>query len=344
MDVQKKVVRVLIVDDCPIARELISGMLTEDAGIQVVGEACNGEEGVKQASRLQPDLIIMDIEMPVMNGLEAIEIIMKDNPTPIIVVTAYGDAHFAYEAISRGALEVVEKPNIDFADSAQFIHKLKLLAGVKVIRHMNRSRQANTTNSIAKINSSFCPQAIAIASSLGGAKVLETLFSQLPADFPVPIVVAQHISEGFAEPLAEWLNYKTPLTVKVAAQADTLLPGNILIAPPEYNMQVKADGHIELLPALPEHIYHPSCDMLLSSVARNYQQGAIGVILTGMGQDGVAGIQAIKDVGGITIAQNEQTSLIYNMPRLVIERGLADYIVAANDISATLSKVISLCQ
>lgn len=344
MDVQKKVVRVLIVDDCPIARELISGLLAEDSGIQLVGEACNGAEGVRQAARLRPDLIIMDIEMPVMNGLEAIAIIMQDNPTPIIVVTAYHDAYFAYEAISRGALEVVEKPNIDFADSAQFIHKLKLLTGVKVIKHISRNRQTKATTAIAKTEFSCSPKAIAIASSLGGAKVLETLFSQLPADFPVPIVVAQHISEGFAEPLAEWLNYKTPLSVKVASQDDSLLPGSVLISPPEYNMQVAANGHIDLLPSLPEHIYHPSCDILLSSVARSYQRSAIGIILTGMGQDGVVGIQAIKTAGGITIAQNEQTSLIYNMPRLAIERGLADYIVAANDISATLIKVISLCQ
>ncbi|MBP2627029.1 MAG: cheB-5 [Firmicutes bacterium] len=342
MNVQKNDVRVLIIDDCPIAQEFMIGLLSEESSIQVVGTASNGEEGVKRALLLRPDLIIMDIEMPVMNGLEAIETIMKDNPIPIMVVTSYGDAHLAYEAVSRGALEVVEKPSIDSDHWMQFIHKIKLLAGVRVIRHINGNKQVRQRAAIVEKQMKQPPKAIAIASSLGGITVLETILSQLSADFPVPIVVAQHISNGFSEALAEWLNYKTPLTVKVASQGESLIPGNVLIAPSEYNMQVDVNGHIELLPCLPGQIYHPSCDILLSSVAHTYQGRAIGIILTGMGSDGVKGMQAIKAAGGVTIAQNEQTSLIYNMPRLVIEGSLANFVVAANDISSTLTKVAIL--
>lgn len=342
MVVQKNVIRVLLVDDCPIVREFITGLLAEEPGIQVVGEAANGEEGIKQAFLLHPDLIIMDIAMPVMDGLEAIEVIMQNNPTPIIVVTAYNDAHLAYEAVSRGALEVVEKPSIDSSNYRQFIHKLKLLAGVKVIRHITGHRQAKSKSIITKTQTNRHTRAVAIASSLGGAKVLGTMLSQLSANFPAPIVIAQHISEGFAEALADWLDSQTPLTVKVASHAEPLLPGRVLIAPPEYNVQVDVNGNMELLPYSPGHIYHPSCDMLLSSVAHVYRKGAIGIILTGMGEDGVKGMQAIKAAGGVTIAQNEQTSLIYNMPRLVIEAGLADFIVAEKDISSTLIKVLAL--
>ena len=342
MVVKKNIIRVLLVDDCPIVREFITGLLAEEPGIQVVGEAANGEEGIKQAFLLRPDLIIMDIAMPVMDGLEAIEVIMQNNPTPIIVVTADNDAHLAYEAVSRGALEVVEKPSIDSSNYRQFIHKLKLLAGVKVIRHITGNRQAKSKSIITKTQTNRHARAVTIASSLGGAKVLGTMLSQLSANFPAPIVIAQHISEGFAEALADWLDSQTPLTVKVASQSDSLLPGRVLIAPPEFNVQVDVNGNMELLPYSPGHIYHPSCDMLLSSVAHVYREGAIGVILTGMGEDGVKGMQAIKAAGGVTIAQNEQTSLIYNMPRLVIEAGLADFIVAEKDISSTLTKVLAL--
>ncbi|SMC89350.1 chemotaxis-specific protein-glutamate methyltransferase CheB [Sporomusa malonica] len=342
MNVRKNYVRVLIVDDCPVVREFMIGLLAEESGIQVVGEATNGEEGVKLAFLLRPDLIIMDIEMPVMNGLEAIEAIMQNNPTPIMVVTSYGDASLAYEAVSRGALEVVEKPSIDSAHCQQFIHKIKLLAGVKVIKHITGNKQVRQNDIIMEQRTNRRSKAVAIASSLGGSRVLETILSQLSADFPVPIVVAQHISEGFAEALADWLNHKTPLDVRVASQAEPLTPGRVLIIPPEYNAQVGVNGNIELLPCLPGNIYHPSCDMLLSSVAQVYRDRAIGVILTGMGQDGVKGMQAIKTGGGATIAQNEQTSLIYNMPRLVIEGGLADYVVAASDIATTLARVAVL--
>lgn len=342
MNVGKDCVRVLIVDDCPIVREFMIGLLAEESGIQVVGEASNGEEGVQLAFRLRPDLIIMDIEMPVMNGLDTIKVIMQKNPTPIMVVTSHGDARLAYEAVSRGALEVVEKPSIDSVHCIQFIRKIKLLAGVKVIRHINENRQVRRSDIIAPKATNRRAKVVAIASSLGGPKVLESILSQLSADFPLPIVIAQHISEGFAEALVDWLDYKTPLAVRVASEGESLIPGSVLIAPPEYNMQVDSKGNIKLLPYLPKHIYHPSCDMLLSSVAHVYREGAIGVILTGMGQDGVEGMKEIKAAGGVTIAQNEQTSLIYNMPRLVIERGLADFIVATSDISSTLIRVTAL--
>lgn len=342
MNSWKDPIRVLIVDDCPVVRKIMIELLAAESNIQIVGEAVNGQEGVQLSSRLRPDLIIMDIEMPIMNGLEAIEIIMKETPTPILVVTSYSSAHLAYEAVSRGALEVIEKPSINSGQSVEFIHKIKLLAGVKVIRHISGKNKPLGDNPNTDKSTTRHAGVVAIASSLGGAKVLETILSQLTADFPLPIVIAQHISEGFSEALADWLNHKTTLTVKVASQGEVLLPGKVLIAPSEYNMRVNLNGKVELLPYLPGQIYHPSCDILLSSVAHVYNGGSIGIILTGMGEDGVKGIQAIKAAGGVTIAQNKETSLIYNMSRLVIEGDLADFIMAGNEISTTLLKLASL--
>ena len=340
MSARDTCIKVLIVGS-PLIREWLVRLLAAQAGVEVAGEAPNGDEGARLAFLLRPDLIIMAIEMPARKGLEAIEAIMQRNPTPILVLTSYSNAGLAYEAISRGALEVVVKPKPDLAQCRQFVRKIKLLAGVSVIRHIKGSKPAWKNVASGKEATGVWTKVVAIASSLGGANVLETIFSRLPAGFPAPIVVAQHISAGFAEALADWLNHKTPLTVKVASGADVLTPGSVFIAPPEYNIEVDATGKLTLAPCPAGHIYHPSCDRLLTSVACAYRERAVGIILTGMGQDGVAGMAAIKAAGGVTIAQNEQTSLIYNMPRLVIERGLADFVVAAADISTTLTSVVS---
>ncbi|HWR39773.1 MAG TPA: chemotaxis-specific protein-glutamate methyltransferase CheB [Patescibacteria group bacterium] len=332
-------IRVLVADDCPLARDLLRELLGDDDEVRIVGEAANGEEAVQLVLKLRPDLVIMDIEMPVMSGLEAIEVIMREQPTPIMVITSHADARLAYEAVGRGALEVVPKPVIDITQRRHWLHRIKLLAGVAVIRHITGHRLHKSYSTELSPPPEHCRQAVAIAASLGGARVLETILSQLPADFPAPIVVAQHIANGFAEALAEWLDQKTALTVRLATQREPLLPGRVLIAPPEYTLKVDSEGRIEISPIISGDIYHPSADALLMSVARVYRQGSVGVILTGMGQDGVKGMQQIKEAGGVTIAQNEETSLIYNMPRLVVEQGWADFVVAAGEIATTLARV-----
>ncbi|WP_378956190.1 chemotaxis-specific protein-glutamate methyltransferase CheB [Pelosinus sp. sgz500959] len=342
MSSEKNSVRVLVVEDSPLVSEIMIGILSSDPRIKVIGTAMNGVEGIRLAKVLRPDLITMDIEMPVMGGLDAIEVIMRECPTPILVVTSRSDARLAYEAISRGALEVIEKPVFDEVDCSQFIRKIKILARVQVIRHITGKTsigQGMMSERGKTINSAHGRKIVAIASSLGGPKVLEKIFSRLTADFPLPIVVAQHITAGFAVGFADWLNQKTSLKVQIAFSGAVPKSGEVLIAPPEYNMFLTKTGIIELLPILSHQIYHPSCDTLLCSAAEIYDRAAIGIILTGMGDDGVKGIQKIKAAGGMTIAQDKESCAVYNMPRLVAENGTADYILAAEHIAEKLIRV-----
>ena len=341
MEDKKSSVRVIVSADGLPAQEKIRGLLAGDSGVCLIGEVANDAGGVQLILEKRPDLLVMNITEPAAKALAVIEAIMQERPTPILVVNSGNCMHLEGAAGSRGALEVVSEPGVAAGDQREFIRKIKLLAGVAVIRHLAGARNLRGPLEHAGAGRPDGRRAVAIASSLGGARVLAIILGQLPAGFSAPILVAQHISEGFAEALAEWLNQKTALDVCLARQGATLTPGRVFIAPPEYHMQVDGQGKLDLAPSQPADVYHPSCDTLLSSVARVYRQGAIGLILTGMGQDGVRGIQAIKAAGGVTIAQNEQSSLIYNMPRLAKEQGLIDYVAAAEEIAATLIRVMS---
>ncbi|WP_346355945.1 chemotaxis protein CheB [Azotosporobacter soli] len=339
MNEEKPFVRVLIVGELVIAESEMAA-----AGIRVIGVTGSGKEGVNLTRRLCPDVIMIVVETPQSDDLEAIEVIMKNQPTPILLLVGCLDERLAREAVSRGALEVFQKEEFDSRCRRQLLHKLRVLAGVKVIRHISGREEgrANSDAMSAKMKKEHL-KAVIIASSLGGAAILEIILSQLAADFPAPIVVAQHISEGFSEELADWLDHKTSLTVRVATHGARLLPGLVLIAPPEYDVRIAAQGTVALSPCLPGVIYHPCCDSLLSSAADVYQEAVVGVILTGMGADGVEGIAAIKRAGGFTMAQDEESSLIYNMPRLAIERGLIDLVVSADAIAAEIKKAVFVC-
>ncbi len=335
MNVRKDKVRLIVADDSQLARDIIIELLATDPAIEIVATAVNGAQAVEMATDLRPDLITMDIEMPVMNGLEAIEAIMRKCPVPILVVTSRADARLAYEAVSRGALEVIEKPVFGDACFANFSHKIKLLAGVRVIRHISRETpMLECTKKASNIlQAASGRKIVAIAASLGGPKILERILSRIPADFPAPIVVAQHISAGFATDFAAWLNQKTSLDVRLASAQAKLKAGEVLIAPPEYNMRLTSHDNIELLPALAQQRYHPSCNELLFSVAQVYGRAAVGIILTGMGDDGVQGLQKIKAAGGLTIAQDQQSCTVDSMPGRAIEKGAVDWILQVDEIS-----------
>ncbi len=335
MNVGKSWIGVLIIGELSMAESEMAA-----AGIRLIGVTGQLREGLNLTRRLCPDVILLAVEKPQRADLEAIECIMKNQPTPILLLAGCCDEYLAREAVRRGALEVFIKAEFDSPCRRQLLHKLRILAGVKVIRHISASETCETT-CVKREEERL--KAVIIASSLGGAAILDNIFSQLTADFPAPIVVAQHISEGFAEELADWLDHKTALTVRVARHGARLLPGLVLIAPPEYDVTIAAKETMVLSPCLPGVIYHPCCDSLLFSAAEVYRNAALGVILTGMGADGVEGIAAIKAAGGLTIAQDEKSSLIYNMPRLAIERCLIDKIVAADAIAAELKKAVLAC-
>ncbi|MBF0211581.1 MAG: chemotaxis-specific protein-glutamate methyltransferase CheB [Desulfamplus sp.] len=338
-------IRVLIVDDSPLVRDIVCAILTSDPEIAIVGEAGDGIQAVSKAISLKPDIVTMDIEMPILDGLEAISRIMADRPTPILVITSLSGVRTAFNAVSKGALDVIEKSNIDEADGAILIKKVKMLAGIDVAAHQSRIRKKVEPPFFQQITDNIAPKdalqkkeqkkkIIAIAASTGGPNAICTILSKLPQNFPTPIVIAQHVAAGFTQGMAEWLNTCTPLTVKPATNGEILTSGRVYLNPSESAMEITRDGMILLFDgAGSKQLYHPSCDHLLSSVAQSFKSQSIAVILSGMGSDGVAGMRAIKAAGGLSIAQDESSSVVFGMNAIAIEKGAVDQVLPLSAIA-----------
>ncbi|NVN93322.1 MAG: chemotaxis-specific protein-glutamate methyltransferase CheB [Desulfuromonadales bacterium] len=350
MGTPERDIRVMVVDDSASVREMISAILLSEPGINVVGTAANGKEAVAGASSLRPDLITMDIEMPVMGGLEAIERIMAEHPVPILVITSLTGVRTAFAAVSKGALDVIEKPEIDLTGRRSLIRKVRILARVDMAAHM-ASKGVRTGAASPVVGMRRSPpetgrasvpglRVVAIASSTGGPQAIQAILAHLPANFPAPVVIAQHIAEGFTRGMAEWLGSSTRLRVREAVHGDTLMPGFVFINPAEFSMRITHQGKVVLEKAEQRRGYHPSCDTLLRSVADSCRERSLGLILSGMGDDGVEGITAISSAGGATLAQDEQSSVIYGMNRLAVERGRVDRVIPLCDIPAELMRLV----
>ena len=329
-------IKVLVAEDSDYIRRHIVSVLNSDKEIQVIGEARNGHEAVEMARKLEPDLVTMDIVMPVMGGLDAIEIIMAQAAVPILVLTSTDDASVGFSALSKGALEVFSKSELAKKENKkEFLKKIKLLARVKVITHIRKSadgpRKTGERNGFGRV--------VGIASSTGGPKALSTLLSQLPKDFPAPVLIAQHISDGFVSGMAAWLKDVSPLQVKIGTGGETISAGTVYISESERDMKVDSSGRIIYLERQDRSVYHPSCDILLSSIADSFGAGGIGVILTGMGDDGAKGIKKIKDAGGATIAQDEGTSVVFGMPKEAIGRGCIDKVLPIHEIGGEVARL-----
>lgn len=324
--------RILVVEDSLLAQQILVDIIESDSELKVVGTALNGQEGVRKTRELKPDLVTMDLMMPVMSGQEAIDQIMSTNACPILVISSNNDSQVAFDACSRGALDVFSKDNLNPEKAETLTRKIKLLAKIKVIGHIRPRTEPPAslqTNHREK-------KVVAIACSTGGPKALSQLFAMLPENYPHPIVVAQHIENGFSGGLVDWLNQVSPLNVELARANDRLTPGTVHIAPPEKNMKVSPGGVLEFVDRDPADRYAPNCDVLLTSVAQAYGPKCIGVILTGMATDGVAGIKNIRDQGGLTIAQDEASSVVFGMNRKAIEIGVIDRVLPIDRIGKLL--------
>ncbi len=344
-------VRVLIVDDSLVAREMLAQILATDPLIEVVGMATNGEEAVTMAAELRPDLITMDIHMPKMDGLVATERIMAYTPTPILVVSSsvYGEGMGrAFDALESGALEVIKKPEPkEWADLERIgrdvIRKVRLLSRVRVITHIKGKRAgrivAPPTLGVDAVPRGG-PALIAIGSSTGGPSALLNVLGRLPADIPIPIVVAQHIADGFIPGLVNWLDSGCKLKVIAAEDGVIAEPGVAHFAPTGLNLAMDGTRMRFREPAAGQ-LYIPSADTLFQSVARSFGRTAIGVLLTGMGADGALGLKEMHDVGASTIAQDEATSTVYGMPRAAKEIGAAGAVLPVHEIAAELERVIA---
>ncbi|MCP4352388.1 MAG: chemotaxis-specific protein-glutamate methyltransferase CheB [Desulfobacterales bacterium] len=338
-----KPVRVLVVDDSASARAFIVDILSADSEIQIVGEAENGLEAIKKIPELKPDIVTMDIWMPVMDGLEAIEKIMSSHPVPILVVTSKTDTDTAYKAISKGALEVIPKPDINSGDSEELISKIKLLSKVKVISHIKAGHSGKLISgdlNTSEYNKPDSDKIVAIASSTGGPKALFCLLSALPENFPWPIVIAQHIASDFVSGMAEWLDKVVKLKIKSGEEGESIIGGTVYISRSEKHMVIDRLKKIRFKDREPKDIYFPSCNILLSSVANVYKNRSIGIILTGMGDDGTVGLKDIKTAGGITIAQDENSSVIFGMAKVAIESGCIDKVLPLDKIAGEIISLI----
>lgn len=342
-------IRVVIADDSQVARDVLRAILSQDDAIEIVGEATNGREAVELAKRLAPQLITMDLNMPVMDGLSAIEEIMYTKGVPILVISDRSDAQTAYRALEVGALEVMPKPSLDTADAEYLLERVRLLAGVAVITRLRRRTSAPAPTTAAStppalpthsLQPPSLPQAVprdfqrivAIACSTGGPQALVHLLRMLPPTFPAPIVIAQHISHGFINGMAQWLASLCAMPVSVGQEGEHLCPGHIYLSPSESNLCVTPRHRFQLHPSPERALYRPSCDVLLQSVADVYGADAIGVILTGMGRDGVNGMRAIYQAGGTTLAQDEASSVIYGMNQEAVKAGVIQHVLPLNGL------------
>lgn len=339
-------IRVLLADDSALARGLLRSFLEADGGFQVVGEARHGREAVEMARALRPDLVTMDLEMPVMDGLEAIAEIMASKAVPILVVSSVADAANAYAAVAKGAVDVVSKPSLDPDEQRDFVAKARLVSKIPVITHVRALRVAvpmaeapRPQPALPADPAAAGGRAFFIASSTGGPQALAHLLARLPTDFPCPVLVAQHIADGFAAGMADWLGSLAPLPVRLAVEGDLVAPGIIHVAPSERHLAVTASRRLTLLERQPKDIYRPSCDALLESGAAVFGRRAVGIILTGMGRDGARGMAAIKTAGGTTIAQDEASSVIYGMNRVAVEQGVVDRVLALDAIAAAMTEL-----
>jgi two-component system chemotaxis response regulator CheB len=339
-------IRVLIVDDSLVAREMLSQILSSDPGIEVIGVAADGAEAIDTVARTRPDLVTMDIHMPRLDGIQATEHIMAFTPTPILVVSSsvHGEGTGrAFDALGAGALEVIKKPEPqDWADlqriGREVIRKVKILSRVKVITHVRGRRTSIHETSAAKPEGRGRRgrvQLVAIGSSTGGPTALLEVLGRLPKEFPVPIVIAQHIADGFVPGLVSWLNAGCAIRVAAASDRGSLEPGCAYFAPTGLNLEV--DGlTTRFRDPLGGQLYIPSADTLFESVARSMRDRAVGVLLTGMGADGARGLKRLRDLGAGTIAQDEATSTVYGMPKAAFELGAAEKVLPVQEIAAEL--------
>ena len=343
-------VQVLVVDDSALMRKLISDLLESDPRIEVVDTARDGVEAVQKTCRLHPDVVTMDIQMPRMSGLEALSHIMSQCPTPVVVLTGLTDPNLAFEALERGAVDFVLKPSgtisVDiYRVRQELVEKVKLATLVN-LRKVTAQAAPTAPLALKVPPGATGKRTVAIGASTGGPKALDHLLSSLPASLPAPVLVVQHMPPGFTRSFAERLNRRSPLLVKEAEEGDVVLPGRAYVAPGDHHMLVekRAGREIIRLDKSPRvKGLRPSADVTMRSVADIYGAGSIGVILTGMGSDGTEGLKAIKERGGVTIAQDRATSIIYGMPRAAVESGCVDKVLPLDKIPGEIVRLLRSC-
>ena len=342
-------VKVLIVDDSRVVQQFMLHIFSYDADIEVVGMASSGEEAIKLALEKKPDVITMDVYMQGMDGFEATQLIMEKVPTPIVIVSGIlqpDDVANSFKLFESGALAIVPRPpwmeDPDFIEARKtLIQTVKLMSEVKVVRRFPKQSKDNKTKPVhikhKELHDVKYIQLIAIGASTGGPAVLKTILSNLPKDLPVPIVIVQHIAKEFVKGLRDWLSGTSSIPLHIGCDGELLKPGNVYIAPDDFQMGILPGPKITLTTSPMENGLSPSIDYLFRSVGEVLGSNAIGVLLTGMGKDGASELKTMKDKGATTIVQNEASCVVFGMPGEAVKMGAADHILTPEKIAELLT-------
>ncbi|WP_430785895.1 protein-glutamate methylesterase/protein-glutamine glutaminase [Virgibacillus flavescens] len=344
-------IRVLVIDDSAFMRKMITDILSSDEQIEVIATARNGEDGFKKINEMRPDVVTLDVEMPVMDGIKTLQRIMESSPIPVIMlssVTSEGSSK-TIEAISSGAVDFVPKPSgsisLDIEKIKQeLIRKVHTASRAKLVKNIGKPEKKQTAirhKSISKVHSQTV---IVLGTSTGGPRALQRVLTDLPDQFITPILVVQHMPAGFTKSLAERLNTLTSIHIKEATNGEIIQKSTVYIAPGDYHMKIKKSGTslaIELTKEADRNGHRPSVDVLFNSLAEITNVNKIAVILTGMGADGSKGITYLKEIDSetVVIAENEESSIVYGMPKAAVKTNAVDHVVHLNQVGETISNL-----
>lgn len=350
-------IRVLIVEDSAFMRKLLSDLFAAETDFTVIDTARNGKDAVDKVRHLKPDVVTMDVEMPIMDGITALEVIMRENPTPVVMVSSLtrAGADATIKALEFGAVDFVAKAAGPFSSTSgiqsEILTKCRMAvkANVKQLTaRQSTAIQRASVNPVLQMPKSILrasgEQIVAIGTSTGGPRALQEIITKLPGDLPCGVVIVQHMPPGFTKSLADRLNSLSSLQVKEAVHNDVIRPGLVLIAPGDYHMTVEREAGrrvVKLNQNQPIGGHRPAVNPMFESVAKEYGSRAVGVILTGMGGDGATGMQSIKREQGYTIAEDQSTAVVFGMPKVAIELGAIDKVAPLMAIPAEIVKAVS---
>jgi len=351
-----KKIKVLIVEDTLVAQKLLKGLVLSDNRFELLGIVENGKQAVEFVKRAEPDVISMDILMPVMDGVEACRIIMQNNPFPIVIVSSFyqsSEIEMAIKVLEAGAVAIIPRPygpghSKFLQTSRQYLNTLKIMSEIKVVRRkfeknintQHTQKTAEQLNDYNSKNNSF--KALAIGASAGGPEGIRTILSGLDSNFPLPVFVVQHIDNHFAEGFTTWLNTYSKIPVVNARDGEKILAGHVYLPPGDHHLKVSHNQTLSVTKDLPNKGLRPSVDTLFKSIAEVYGKNVIAVLLSGMGRDGAVGLKSLYDLGAFTIAQDEASCLVFGMPGEAVKQGAVCKLLSPENIIKEINRIINI--